>query len=579
MSKRPGGDPIWPSLAAAAGRTQGPNMARRQARWEPRPPNTRTSGGAFGVAVPSGGNRLHSDPGTFTDHRDAHSRAPGHPHSEHFSQSPVGPTSYTQRQNDNRVTNLRYCEYCGEANHRRNVCRFGMPVMCFICKREGHKQKFCKHYHFWGDGKEEGRTSTDVLTNLPNEIILSISATETENTSTCNGKHVPPHKIGLDAIPTTSEVCGVSTPGQYPTKVPPERMASGCDTDLFKDVSDFRLKFKSNFIFAHVNINSYRHKFAQIQDLLRKISVDLLAISETKLDDTFPNAQFYVDGFTVYRQDKSSTSGGLLIYVRSDIAHRRVTRFECNADGVESLCIEFIIGKSKSVAACIYKHPRVKDSLFLQKMTHIADALCLNYDDYFFLGDMNCAPNKSNVIKILCDTYNLKNLITSPTCHKGQHSTLIDVVLVSNPKKYAGVLNCECAVSDFHNFVGAATKRFAPLYQPRVIYYRSYNHFDDDIFVEHMSSIPFHVAEIFDDVDDMSWFTSKLLLDTIEEHAPVRCKKIKCESVPYMNYQLRKAIYRRNMARNKYKKYGHKYWEENRRERNNVVALRKKSYI
>ena len=31
------------------------------------------------------------------------------------------------------------------------------------------------------------------------------------------------------------------------------------------------------------------------------------------------------------------------------------------------------------------------------------------------------------------------------------------------------------------------------------------------------------------------------------------------------------------MARNKYKKYGHKYWEENRLERNNVVALRKKS--
>ena len=31
------------------------------------------------------------------------------------------------------------------------------------------------------------------------------------------------------------------------------------------------------------------------------------------------------------------------------------------------------------------------------------------------------------------------------------------------------------------------------------------------------------------------------------------------------------------MARNKYKKYGHKYWEENHRERNNVVALRKKS--
>ena len=44
------------------------------------------------------------------------------------------------------------------------------------------------------------------------------------------------------------------------------------------------------------------------------------------------------------------------MYVRSDIAQRRVTRFECNTDGVESLCIEIIIGKTKSAAACIYKH-------------------------------------------------------------------------------------------------------------------------------------------------------------------------------------------------------------------------------
>ena len=54
---------------------------------------------------------------------------------------------------------------------------------------------------------------------------------------------------------------------------------------------------------------------------------------------------------------------------------------------------------------------------------------------------------------------------------------------------------------------------------------------------------------------------------------------MRCESVPYMNSQLRKAIYKRNMARNKYKKFGHKYWEENCRERNNVVALQKKVCI
>ena len=42
-----------------------------------------------------------------------------------------------------------------------------------------------------------------------------------------------------------------------------------------------------------------------------------------------------------------------------------------------------------------------------------------------------------------------------------------------------------------------------------------------------------------------------------------------------MNAQLRKAMYQRNMARNKFRKYGKQYWQENRRQRNLVVSLRK----
>ena len=44
-----------------------------------------------------------------------------------------------------------------------------------------------------------------------------------------------------------------------------------------------------------------------------------------------------------------------------------------------------------------------------------------------------------------------------------------------------------------------------------------------------------------------------------------------------MNSKLRKALYSRNMARNKFRIFGKKYWEENRRLRNHVVSLRKKS--
>ena len=295
------------------------------------------------------------------------------------------------------------------------------------------------------------------------------------------------------------------------------------------------------------------------------------------VDESFPNSQFNVEGYTIHRQDKSASSGGLILYIRADIAHRRMPKFECNCFGIESICLEVKNGTSKSLITSIYKHPQVSDSTFSSHISDMADKQFLYHDDLTFIGEMNCCPRKSDIIKSFCDIYDLKNLIVSPTCHKGNNPTLLDVILVSKPRRFAKTLYCECILSDFHNFVGAATKKHLPLSEPRRIIYRSYKHFDDDAFINDVSSAPFHVARIFDDVHDASWFTSSLLNDVIDHHAPCKSKLIKCDSVPYMNSKLRKALYKRNMVRNKFRKFGKAYWEENRIHRNNVVSIRKRS--
>ena len=347
--------------------------------------------------------------------------------------------------------------------------------------------------------------------------------------------------------------------------------------DIFPGVSSFRRCFMSNFIFTYVNINSFRHKFAPSSEILSKKFVDFMAIAETKLDSSFPSAQFYVEDFTLHRQDFTALSGGLIVYIRSDLPHRRLKYAEVNCDGFESLCIAVTIGNTKTAITALYKHPAVNNDCFKKSVSHIADCLLKTYDDLVFLGDANCCPTKSTTIQDLCDTYGLSNLVKEPTCHKGPTSTLLDVILVTNHKRYSGVLNTNFCLSDVHNIIGAATKRFAPSQKPRKINYRSFHHFNDSDFLYDISSAPFHVAEIFDDVDDMAWYTSTLITDVVDFHAPMKSKFVKCKPVPYMNSQLRKALYARNMARNKFKKFGKSHWEENRRERNRVVSIRKQS--
>ena len=131
-----------------------------------------------------------------------------------------------------------------------------------------------------------------------------------------------------------------------------------------------------------------------------------------------------------------------------------------NMDGIESMCIEVHNNKLRRVYVCIYKHPSVSDTVFLTHLSRMADRLLIICPDIVFLGDMNCCPKKSDAIKEFCERCNMKNLITSPTCHKGTSPTILDVILVSQPKRFTEFLNCECPLSDFHNVIGGTTKQY-----------------------------------------------------------------------------------------------------------------------
>ena len=55
---------------------------------------------------------------------------------------------------------------------------------------------------------------------------------------------------------------------------------------------------------AHLNINSIRNKIEGLKFLVAK-NVDILVISETKLDESFPTSQLLIDGFKKpFRFDK-----------------------------------------------------------------------------------------------------------------------------------------------------------------------------------------------------------------------------------------------------------------------------------
>ena len=69
-------------------------------------------------------------------------------------------------------------------------------------------------------------------------------------------------------------------------------MIKGVDARLL--LNKLRRTYKNNLIIAHLNINSIRNKFDLLKELV-SIKIDILMISETKLDSSFLSNQLHVD--------------------------------------------------------------------------------------------------------------------------------------------------------------------------------------------------------------------------------------------------------------------------------------------
>ena len=107
-----------------------------------------------------------------------------------------------------------------------------------------------------------------------------------------------------------------------------------------------RSKYSKNVIFSHLNINSIRNKFENLKEVVSN-HVDVLVITETKIDKSFTTAQFIIEGFRKpLRLDISDKSGGLLVYVRSHLLLRQLTKFEIPSD-IQAIPFEVNMRKEK----------------------------------------------------------------------------------------------------------------------------------------------------------------------------------------------------------------------------------------
>ena len=86
--------------------------------------------------------------------------------------------------------------------------------------------------------------------------------------------------------------------------------------DPLSTIKNLWLSNVNRVVIDNLNINSLPNKFNQLKELILR-HVDILVLTETKLDNSFQNSQFSVDGFSEpFRIGRNRSGVEVMIYGR-----------------------------------------------------------------------------------------------------------------------------------------------------------------------------------------------------------------------------------------------------------------------
>ena len=90
-----------------------------------------------------------------------------------------------------------------------------------------------------------------------------------------------------------------------------------------------------------------RNKYSDLFSVIDS-NVEIVTIAETKLDSSFPSAQFTVDGNSApYRKDRNANGGGLLVYNKEGIPSCELKNQPPMSNSFDVIVIEINFKKSK----------------------------------------------------------------------------------------------------------------------------------------------------------------------------------------------------------------------------------------
>ena len=130
-------------------------------------------------------------------------------------------------------------------------------------------------------------------------------------------------------------------------------------SNAFQSVQKHWLQNPKNIVIGHWIVNFLRNKFEVIEELVQN-KFDTCFPSGTKIDETFRNQQFMINGYKLFCKDKNCHGEGVLCYINENIPLKNV-----NVEGIVKDCEIFLIEFSNSYLLVSTTHLHKMKTIFL----------------------------------------------------------------------------------------------------------------------------------------------------------------------------------------------------------------------
>ena len=190
----------------------------------------------------------------------------------------------------------------------------------------------------------------------------------------------------------------------------------------------------------------------------------------------------------------------------------------------------------------IYRTPSVMGSAHVNRMCgYVGDVLAM----MFLLGDLNCDFSSDvqsgmlSYLKFVTSSFNLFQLIDTPTRVTDRSSTTIDTIFSSNPENVIEHGCIHCSLSD-HFMVYVIRKLNKRHHAAKKISIRSFKNLKEDEFNELLQEIDWGHIVYSENIDDNVQTWNNTFLSVLDTVAPIKHIRVREKSYPWITPDIRR---------------------------------------